>query len=222
MTDKMPVVTLFFEDGNGNKIDYHLTTWDRIFEELPASNSQEKEEVQINENLKVTMSCANCSKDFKELDGKFQPNCRCYDSNNYVSFGSHIQKKEVSEVERALEELKNYFSNNSSNHSEILNLAQNLVNALEAEKDKSKPEPEIDMKEECVEPVSIWKDVSELPKDHLEKHGEELIGLKLIFGGKANFVTHVDILRHGKGMTLTDFIKQVEDMEARLRKLEGK
>jgi hypothetical protein len=187
MTDKMPVVTLFFEDGNGNKIDYHLTTWDRIFEELPTSNLQEKEECCPIETAEAAWNMS-----------------------------------EVSEVERALEELKNYFSNNSSNHSEILNLAQNLVNALEAEKDKSKPEPEIDMKEECVEPVSIWKDVSELPKDHLEKHGEELIGLKLIFGGKANFVTHVDILRHGKGMTLTDFIKQVEDMEARLRKLEGK
>jgi hypothetical protein len=78
------------------------------------------------------------------------------------------------------------------------------------------------MKENCVEPVSIWKDVSELPKDHLEKHGEELIALKVIFGGKANFVTHVDMIRHGKGMTLTDFVNQVEDMEARLRKLEGK
>jgi hypothetical protein len=33
--------------------------------------------------------------------------------------------------------------------------------------DMSKPEPKIDMKKECVEPVSIWKDVSELPEvDH--------------------------------------------------------
>ena len=50
------------------------------------------------------------------------------------------------------------------------------VNALEDEKanrynhtyttpvvDLSKPEPKIDIKEERVEPVSIWKDVSELP-----------------------------------------------------------
>lgn len=42
--------------------------------------------------------------------------------------------KQDGEVERALEELKNYFRNNGSNHSEILNLAQNLVNALESEK----------------------------------------------------------------------------------------
>jgi len=40
--------------------------------------------------------------------------------------------------------------------------AQNLVDALEAEKIvMSKPEPKIDMKEERVEPVSIWKDVSD-------------------------------------------------------------
>lgn len=80
------------------------------------------------------------------------------------------EKKEVSEVERALEELKNYFSNNSSNHSEILNLASNLVNALETEKNMSKPEPKIDMKEECVEPVSIKKETYRCAHDYVLKN----------------------------------------------------
>jgi hypothetical protein len=45
---------------------------------------------------------------------------------------------EVNEVERALEELKKYFRDNKSNHSELLKLTQNLVNALEAEKNQKK------------------------------------------------------------------------------------
>jgi hypothetical protein len=96
-----------FTDNTSN-LGYNLRIEDFLndYEELPTSNSQEKEEVQISENLKLTMSCANCSKDFKELDGKFQSDCKCYDSDNYVSFSSHIEKKEVSEVERALEEPK--------------------------------------------------------------------------------------------------------------------
>lgn len=46
--------------------------------------------------------------------------------------------------------------------------AQNLVNALEAENHMSKEEPKIDIKGERVDPVSIWKDVSELPKWHCQ------------------------------------------------------
>jgi hypothetical protein len=110
-----------------------------------------------------------------------------------------LEKIEVNEVDRALEELKgeiNYLENKGiidfEAYLKLRTRSQNLVTALEAEKksrasetnkigvsqdknDKkqaifahpleSKPEPKIDMKEKRVEPVSIWKDVSELPDD---------------------------------------------------------
>jgi hypothetical protein len=192
MTDKMPVVTLFFEDGNGNKIDYHLTTWDRIFEELPASNSQEKEK--------------------------------------------------VSEVEKALEELKERLSfHHHPFCDKLFSSAQNLVTALEAEKDMSKPEPEIDMKEECVEAKeidvptkSIWKDVKEVIDNqsiiYVNKAGFARLGeywndtMYFIEGDSGDVRAHAFDKGYyvKKFCTLTDFVNQVEDMEARLRKLEGK
>lgn len=108
---------------------------------------------------------------------------------NYEELEDNLQeKKEVSEVERALEELKNQIVSFRLNFDMdykpmryLPDAAQNLINALETEKkpffkvreegqfeglppsaealvryDMSKPKPEIDMKEECVEPVSIW------------------------------------------------------------------
>lgn len=72
-----------------------------------------------------------------------------------------LEKGEVSEVERALEELKAHLNNRQSSlyciTGKLEDLAQNLVNALEAERNMSKPEPKIDMKEECVKRASIWK-----------------------------------------------------------------
>ena len=99
-----------------------------------------------------------------------------------------LEKGKGSEVQRALEELKILLAACNDNlkpleevSGKILNngareaivkclelidcltvKAQTLVTALEDEK---KPEPKIDMKEEYAEPVSIWKDVSELPKN---------------------------------------------------------
>ncbi len=80
------------------------------------------------------------------------------------------EEKEVSEVERALEGLKyhaqimHYFDKEAALE-DIKTASRNLIKALEAERNEravmSKPEPKIDMKEERVEPVSIWKDVSE-------------------------------------------------------------
>lgn len=69
---------------------------------------------------------------------------------------------------------------------------------------------------------SEWLDLECLPKDHFEKHGEELIGLKIISANKAYFLTHIDILRHGKGITLTDFINQSESDHKALIELEEK
>lgn len=237
------------------------------------NNSQETEEVKVSEGLKIKMSCAYCSKEFKEIDGEFQGDCECYNGKGYVSSSSHIQKEEVNKVERALEELKEeinydplqvkgYVSQACLNwkgwYAALNKKAQNLVTALEAEKslrlkndqkldtkefdsrgldtkqDMSKPEPEIDMKEECVEPVSIWKDVSELP----EYQNYHVIGKmkdgKCIFGFPYQLKDGVSTIRNIDNIggndkiyfkcfsTLTDFVNQVEDMEARLRKLEGK
>jgi len=56
----------------------------------------------------------------------------------------------------------------------------------------SKPEPKIEIKEEHVEPVSIWKDVSELPRSlngaavFYKRDRQTFIGKALTFNGSAN------------------------------------
>jgi len=87
------------------------------------------------------------------------------------------------------------------------------------------------MKEECVEPVSIWKDVSELPYYGCRilvkhKHHIQIIPYYYCNGiftpDNKDFSFEIDNSVIKKFCLLTDFINQVEDMEARLRKLEGK
>jgi len=92
----------------------------------------------------------------------------------------------------------------------------------------------IDMKKESVEPVSIWKDnKDELKK--LEKQNEKfLIRTKdgrVIMPIVSNYFTSDNQIDKNikEATTLTDFINSFEqerlkrlDMEARLRKLEGK
>jgi len=141
---------------------------------------------------------------------------------------------EVSEVERALERFKlaidsveaRAMTGETGIVEKVLSRAQNLINALE-----SKPEPKIDMKEECVEPVSIWKDVSELPYYGCRilvkhKHHIQIIPYYYCNGiftpDNKDFSFEIDNSVIKKFCLLTDFINQVEDMEARLRKLEGK
>jgi len=98
----------------------------------------------------------------------------------------------------------------------------------------SKEEPQIDMKKESVEPVSIWKDnKDELKK--LEKQNEKfLIRTKdgrVIMPIISNYFSSDNQIDKNikEATTLTDFINSFEqerlkrlDMEARLRKLEGK
>jgi len=95
----------------------------------------------------------------------------------------------------------------------------------------SKQEPKIDMKEESVEPVSIWKDVSELPEYGCRilvkhKHHRQIIPYYYCNGiftpDNKDFSFEIDNSIIKKFCLLTDFVNQVEDMEARLRKLEGK
>jgi hypothetical protein len=221
-----------------------------------------------------------------------------------------LEKKEVSEVERALEEskhiLRERYSNPEYGQELLADTLGNLVTALEAEKNQkklglnaifpnaeyvysesnldipeptitfqtpdqpelgfnsptwsnmSKPEPKKEIKiefrpipnckkhnkrlindkvgcEECVETVSIWKDVSKLPhpKDRRLDNQDLLLKMddgKIIYGqGYDRDILPIQntsyekwSLLEGKYCTLTDFVNQVEDMEARLRKLEGK
>ena len=195
--------------------------FNRMFEELPDSNSQKPEEVQVNK------------------------------TTNPVD----LEKKEVSEVERALEELKRVLHDtpysdalhpddviSSRNH--LKKVTENLVNALKAEKteirlktqshiseldlkakqDMSKPEPKIDIKEERVEPVSIWKDVSELPAIH---QGNENIEIILKSGrGDCNLTVLGDKSLYFKNMskycTLTDFINTFEQMQKDIAEIKRK
>jgi hypothetical protein len=93
------------------------------------------------------------------------------------------------------------------------------------------------LKEECVESVSIWKDVSELPEiDHdcviCTNRGNMAFAMYQHTGKSFTYqvdetdgsVSNGSIKPHEmyKYTTLTDFVNQVEAMEARLRKLEGK
>ena len=186
------------------------------------------------------------------------------DENDYVSSGSHVKKEEVSEVERALEELKEVLG--ASYKLDIR--AQSLVNALEAEKrpsikyvqhlesqlaemteaferltkekDMSKPEPKIDMKEECIEPVSIWKD---LFLGELDVNNDELYLMQYDGGVRLGVVLHHDALDEyaisiiGKGIypeieqkaiyadkccSLTDFVKSFEQMQKDIEELKKK
>jgi hypothetical protein len=80
---------------------------------------------------------------------------------------THEELPEDNEVERALEELKLKLKNNfwceSQYHYELLDSITNLINALEAEKNMSKEEPKIDIKEKRVDPEieigSEWQSI---------------------------------------------------------------
>ena len=90
-------------------------------------------------------------------------------------------------------------------------------------------------KEECVEPVSIWKDINELPNDDVNYfiYAEFFSGMAIIGHAKNNkiFRLHSDhIYPNGiikRWSYLTDFINEHEQMkkdieELKRNKLEGK
>jgi len=142
--------------------------------ELPEDNSQKQGEVQeaaskdFMEGYNAGWNDFGFKKDyrFKEpADNEPKAN----ETPNPVDF----KNEEVNEVDRALKELKeeiNYLENKGiidfEAYLKLRTRSQILVDALEAEKTvMSKLEPKINIKEEHVDPVSIWKDVSELPDD---------------------------------------------------------
>ena len=89
-----------------------------------------------------------------------------------------LKKEEVNQVERALEELKKALlkpleADLSEDEAKswrdqyflVCDAGWNFVNALEVEKNMPNPKPKTDIKEERVEPVSIWKDVNSAIKE---------------------------------------------------------
>lgn len=98
--------------------------------------------------------------------------------------------------------------------------------------DMSKPEPKIDIKEERVEPISIWKDVGNLPKvptDCLIKTKPDT-NLGVCFGVFQNTNTENTMFSTKEGRsiskkqtekycTLTDFINSFEQMQKDIQKL---
>lgn len=173
-----------------------------------------------------------------------------------------LEKGEVSEVERALEELKNQIVSFRLNFDMdykpmryLPDAAQNLINALETEKKPffkvreegqfeglppsaealarygmTKPEPKIDMKEECVEPVSIWKDVSELPKilegdtvDSLIRDKNGNVARTIFYNQNGEIDHSPSGLEFEKEYcTLTDFVKSFEQMQKDIEELKRK
>ena len=201
-----------------------------------------------------------------------------------------LEKGEVSEVERALEELKNQIVSFRLNFDMdykpmryLPDAAQNLINALETEKkpffkvreegqfeglppsaealarygmtkpepkvglraifpnaeyvysecsldDIANPEPKTDIKEECVEPVSIWKDVSELPKilegdtvDSLIRDKNGNVARTIFYNENGEIDYSPSGLEFEKEYcTLTDFINSFEQMQKDIEELKKK
>lgn len=175
-----------------------LASFCNICEELPDSNSQKPEEVQVNK------------------------------TPNPVD----LEKKEVNEVERALERFKLAINSAEARAmtgetgivEKVLNRAQDLINALE-----SKPEPKIDMKEERVDPRSIWKDVSELPEGLVDegivewKRGGYSLGMTAhgrFLASAGNVVSSGESV--AKFTSLADFINSFEQMQKDIEELKRK
>ena len=157
-------------------------------------------------------------------------------------------------VEKALEELKNQLEiwegvELGSVRGMLVVAARNLVKALEAEKkqltvtfqtpdqpelgfnspswsDVWKEEPKIDIKEERVDPVSIWKDGDELKE--LDKRNEQfLVRLKdgrVIKPILSNILTNDRQIDKNikEATTLTDFVNSIEQMQKDIEELKQK
>jgi hypothetical protein len=156
-----------------------------------------------------------------------------------------LEKGEVNEVEKALEELKEEIKTTEKTIERVCKVgnwtpnllimkAQKLVDALGAEKNMSKEEPKIDMKEERVKPVSIWKDVNEKIDNQsiifVNKAGYARLGeywndaIYFIEGDSGDVIVHlIDKNYYGKKYcTLTDFVNSFEQMQKDIQELKRK
>jgi hypothetical protein len=157
-----------------------------------------------------------------------------------------FEEEKVNEINRALKKLKlklNEFEDNHSGwceseyHFELLNSITNVINAWyslyeeggneevqpEFWLEGSKEEPKIEMKEERVEPVSIWKDGDELKE--LEKQNEKFLirtkdGRVLMPMLSNIFTDDNEINKNIKEVTtLTDFINSFDQMQKDIKEL---
>ena len=160
-----------------------------------------------------------------------------------------LKKGEVNEIDKALEELKEAISKSlgkitcvndvnkiTSKLMDVRKKAQNLVNAWKAEKNikavMMNPEPKIDIKEERVDPVSIWKDVSELPRCldgaavFYKRDGQTFIGEAHSFGVIAIYPDsnseHLNNEDIDKVCLVGDFINSFEQMQKDIEELKRK
>jgi DNA repair exonuclease SbcCD ATPase subunit len=150
-------------------------------EALLAKNKELEEELQERKAYIVANPCAQCggrinamkceawAKKAKELEEKLKNNLEKTEECCPIETAEAAwNMSEVNEVERALEELKKYFRDNKSNHSELLKLTQNLVNSLEAEKTvMSKQEPKwlpMSYAPKCGSPITVKQSTNERHK----------------------------------------------------------
>ena len=174
------------KDTRSGYIGCSIEDFFQYFEELPEDNLQETKKVQINE------------------------------------------KGEVSKVERALEELKRNLPKAAATRVEdndscgpfedaletLIDLAKNLVDALEAKK-------KFPMKEEHIEPVSIWKNGDEL--EELEKRNEKFLVRTKDGRVTMPFLGNILIDKNIKeATTLTDLVNSIEQMQKDIEELKRK
>lgn len=191
--------------------------WD-YFEELPDSNPQEVEEdcpfetaaeewntTKVKE-VSEKFYCKTCLNDTSEDMPCRQHSkdicCACHDRKCDERIEDY---NKVSEVERVLEELKKRIDCNYSTVcnttierinllSSVVGAAENLVDALKAEKDMSKPEPKIDMKEKRVEPVSTLEYVNNLIYNSVFSP-EQIIMFEVIIGNLKQMQKDIEELK---------------------------
>ena len=185
--------------------------WD-FFEELPTT-LQKTEEVQISDKGEVS-EVERASNLLRLAIGSAEARAMTGETG--------IVEKVLSRAKSLIDALE---AEKLGDKKEVLgdNLGEKQASNLEASvpNNMSKPEPKIDMKEECVDSVSIWKDVGELSAIHQGNENIEII-LKSS-GGDCNLTAMGDESLYFKNMskycTLTDFINSFEQMQKDIEKL---
>jgi hypothetical protein len=188
--------------------------WDR-FEEVPEVASKD-----FMEGYNAGWNDFGFKKDyrFKESTDN-EP--KVIENTNPVDF----KKEEVNEVDRALEAEKSLCLKNDQK----LDTKEFDSLGLDTKQDMSKPEPKIDIKEEHVDPVSIWKDVSELPEGLLDEgivkwrrggHSLMLTAQGKFFDSSGHRVSSGESV--AKFISLTDFINSFEQIQKDIEDIKRK
>lgn len=243
MKDKLPVVGQRYKDKSGlvfklkghssihldhpdwwmefcfeeMKISCPLKYFFEQFEELPDSNPQEEPQDEIDKMYQLEVDIIRLESDLniKKAMLRIMERNRVNKTPNPVD----LEKGEVSEVDRALEADKRINLPKEPNWVGV-DLAKR-----QSWSNMSKPEPKIDIKEERVEPVSIWKDVGELPRvcGTVLIKWRNLTGVEMayFYAGDESFYTDSNCNNEDefvkqnieKCCLLTDFINSFEQMQ---------